>query len=333
MHHGSGNHFHGIRSGPDFILVTLRLAARTRLHLNYFRFHVGSAENRERKGLTSAVGAPEFSDVGIKMSHRTFCNVVIFALAFAVGYHIQGAPIHAAPPLTRTAVLVELFTSEGCSSCPPADRVLAQLSEQQLVGGVDVIAMSEHVDYWNQLGWSDPFSAPQFSARQNQYAKAFRHADVYTPQMVIDGQMEFVGSDVQQAIRAVTHAAQKPKGSVTIELVGHDIGTVKLQVSVDPIHGMARGEWADVFLAVTEDNLSSSVERGENRGRKLAHVAVVRSLSQIGSLDEAGSFTSAPAVRVARQWKAIDLRAIAFVQARTDRRILAVASVPIEGHQ
>ena len=265
------------------------------------------------------------------MGHRTYCNVVMFALAFAVGYHIQGTSTHGAPPLTRPAVLVELFTSEGCSSCPPADRVLAQLSEQQLVGGVDVIAMSEHVDYWNQLGWSDPFSAPQFSARQNQYARSFRHADVYTPQMVVDGQAEFVGSDVRQAIQAVTHAAQKPKGSVTIGLVGRDIGAVKLQVSVNPMSGMTRGEPADVFLAVTEDHLSSSVERGENRGRKLAHVAVVRSLSQIGSLDEAGSFTSSPAVRIARQWKAMDLRAIVFVQARIDRRILAVVSIPIEG--
>jgi hypothetical protein len=265
------------------------------------------------------------------MGHRTLCNVVIFGLAFAVGYHTQGISTHAAAPLKRTAVLVELFTSEGCSSCPPADRVLAQLAEHPLVDGADVIALSEPVDYWNGLGWCDPFSDAQFTARQNEYARAFRHADVYTPQMVIDGQAEVVGSDVRQAIQAVTRAAQKPKGSVTIGLVSRDRGAVKLQVSVDPIRGVARGESADVFLAVTEDNLSSNVERGENRGRKLAHVAVVRSLSQIGSLDEAGSFTSAPVVRVARQWKAMDLRAIAFVQARTDRRILAVASVPIEG--
>jgi len=265
------------------------------------------------------------------MNRRTLCNVVIFALAFAVGYHIDGNLTRAAPPLTRTAVLVELFTSEGCSSCSPADRVLAQLSEQRLVDGVDVIAMSEHVDYWNGLGWSDPFSDAQFTARQNEYARAFRHADVYTPQMVVDGRAEFVGSDGRQAVQAVTHAAQRPKASVTITQVGRDTETVKLQVSIAPVRDMARGESADVFLAVTEDNLSSNVVRGENRGRKLAHAAVVRRLSQIGRLDEAGSFTAAPVVRVAQQWKAMDLRAIAFVQARTDRRILAVVSIPIEG--
>jgi len=94
---------------------------------------------------------------------------------------------------------------------------------------------------------------------------------------------------------------------------------------------LARGESAEVLLAVTEDNIYSNVERGENRGRKLVHTAVVRKLTQIGRLAQASSFTAAPVVRVVRQWKAKDLRAIAFVQAKTDRRILAVSSIPIEG--
>ena len=125
------------------------------------------------------------------MSHRTLCNVVIFALAFAVGYDIEGNLTRIASS-TRTGVLVGVFALGDCSSCPSADGVLARLPEQQSVDVADVIAMSEHVDYWNQLGWSDPFSAPQFAARQNQYARAFRHAEVYAPQMVVDGQAEFV---------------------------------------------------------------------------------------------------------------------------------------------
>jgi hypothetical protein len=124
------------------------------------------------------------------MNHRTLCNVVIFALAFAVGYDIEGNLTRTSSS-TRTGILVEVLALEGCSSCPSADGVLAQLAEQQLVDVADVIAMSEHLDYWNQLGWSEPFSAPQFAARQNQYPRAFRHAEVNTPQMVVDGQAEW----------------------------------------------------------------------------------------------------------------------------------------------
>ena len=99
------------------------------------------------------------------MSFRLLWNVVTFSLAFAVGYHIERTSTHAAVP-PRPAVLVELFTSEGCSSCSPADRILYQL-EEEVVDGVDVIARSEHADYWDQLGWSDPFSDTQFRARHN----------------------------------------------------------------------------------------------------------------------------------------------------------------------
>ena len=265
------------------------------------------------------------------MSHPKLWNGVMLAVAFAVGYQMEWFSTHAAAPAARAAVLVELFTSEGCSSCPPADRVLTQLAEQQSVDGVDIIAMSEHVDYWNQLGWSDPFSGAQFTARQNEYARAFKHSDIYTPQMVVDGQAEFIGSNGRQAVQAVTRAAQKPKVSVTIGLVSRDADALKLQVSVDPIREMVRGESADVLLALTEDNISSNVERGENGGRKLIHTAVVRKLTQIDRIDEANSFNAAPIVRIARQWKAKDLRAIAFVQSKTDRRILAVSSIPIEG--
>jgi hypothetical protein len=118
------------------------------------------------------------------MSHRTLCNIVIFALAFAVGYRIEGNLTRAAASSTRTGVPVEVFASKGCSSWPSA--------EQKSMDLADVIAMSRHVDYWNGPGWSDPLPDPQFAARQNQYAKAFKSADVYTPQMVIDVQAEFV---------------------------------------------------------------------------------------------------------------------------------------------
>src|SRR5271163_3632635 len=122
-------------------------------------------------------------------------------LAFAIGVPLAWAADRPVP------VIVELFTSEGCSSCPAADRMLSRLEQTQPVPGAQVIAIEEHVDYWNQLGWSDPFSSPQYRARQNDYAKAFKASDIYTPQMVVNGQSAFVGSDMNRAYREIGAAA------------------------------------------------------------------------------------------------------------------------------
>src|SRR5580698_10921716 len=117
------------------------------------------------------------------------------------------APL-ALPADRPVPVIVELFTSEGCSSCPAADRLLSRLEQTQPVAGAQVIAIEEHVDYWNQLGWNDPFSSPQYRARQNDYAVAFKANNIYTPQMVVNGQSAFVGSDMNRAYHEIGAAAQ-----------------------------------------------------------------------------------------------------------------------------
>ena len=123
------------------------------------------------------------------------------------------APAGEAP---KTPVLVELFTSEGCSSCPPADDVLARLEQDQPFPNVEIIALGQHVDYWNYLGWSDPFSAPAFSQRQGDYARAFARDGVYTPQMVVDGRAEFPGGNGAKARGAIIDAAKSPKAIVKV---------------------------------------------------------------------------------------------------------------------
>src|SRR5580700_4664573 len=123
-------------------------------------------------------------------------------LAFAIGVPLALAADRPVP------VIVELFTSEGCSSCPAADRMLSRLEQTQPIPGAQVIAIEEHVDYWNQTGWTDPFSSPQYRARQNDYAIAFKANDIYTPQMVVNGQNAFVGSDMNRAYREIGEAAQ-----------------------------------------------------------------------------------------------------------------------------
>jgi hypothetical protein len=186
-------------------------------------------------------------------------------------------------------VLAELFTSEGCSSCPPADALLMKLDRLQPVTGAHVIVLSEHVDYWNQLGWRDPFSSPQFTRRQTDYARLMG-SEVYTPQIVIDGRVQLNGSDAQAVQAAITRAAARPKLPVRIVQATREAtregnaAVVHLSVPALP------SGRSDVWIAVADESDQSSVTRGENSGRKLAHVAVVRSLIKVGAVSKAEGF-------------------------------------------
>jgi hypothetical protein len=179
----------------------------------------------------------------------------------------------------RVPVLAELFTSEGCNSCPPADSLLEKLDRLQPVAGARVIVLSEHVDYWNQLGWRDPFSAAQFSQRQERYSRLLG-GEVYTPQLVIDGREQVLGSDPAAIQKAVTRAALRAKAPIRIVEVKRDGGEASIGLS---IASLAKGR-GDVWVAIADERDESSVKRGENAGRTLAHVAVVRTLSKAGSV-------------------------------------------------
>ncbi len=175
---------------------------------------------------------------------------------------------------SRQPVLVELFTSEGCSSCPPADALLEKLDREQPFPGAEIIALSEHVDYWNYIGWNDPYSSPAFSQRQQEYAQRFRTTGPYTPQMIVDGTAEFVGSDAAKAGSAIQAAARRPKLSIRIRPSSEG----KVTIESDPL---PRG--AHLYLATAIDSASSNVLRGENKGRKLHHVAIAQNLRRLGA--------------------------------------------------
>ena len=216
----------------------------------------------------------------------------------------------------RTPVLVELFTSEGCSSCPPADVLLESLDRTQPVAGAQIIVLSEHVDYWNQIGWTDPFSSPQFSRRQEAYARRFKGDGAYTPQVVVDGVKEFIGSDGHRAIAEIGKAAGVPKAVVKLSAAGNPF-RVHVNVSV--------AESADIFVALALNEAVSQVMRGENGGRKLRHVAVVKSLTQVGNVKSGASFSKDIDVPGAKPEDAQQYRIVAFAQERGQGRVLGAA--------
>jgi hypothetical protein len=256
---------------------------------------------------------------------------IVFITVFAAGLLSAGCLTRAADgqkanvattneTVKRVPVVVELFTSEGCSSCPPADRALKFLAEQQPVAGAEIIPLAFHVDYWNYLGWKDAFSSPSYSRRQELYVSRFGLDSSYTPEMVVDGQSEFLGSDTGRASKAIADALKTQKGSVTVTIDGDMIGA--------SVSGLPDHHPATVFLAVTEDGVTSKVNGGENGGQTFNHSSVVRDLSTLGLIEKGvekfEGRTSLPAIS---DLKRENSRVVVFVQDNVDRKILAVGSV------
>ncbi|MEW5978863.1 MAG: DUF1223 domain-containing protein [Acidobacteriota bacterium] len=247
----------------------------------------------------------------------------------------MSGPSESIPPESRSVVLVELFTSEGCSSCPPADQVLARLEARQPVAEAKIVVLSQHVDYWNDLGWADPFSSAQFTRRQERYARAFKNRGLYTPQMVVDGHFELVGHREGRALDLIRKAASLPKAAVLVacsrSLESGAGNVLSAQVTVDRLPAVTSGDTAEVWLSLAEDKLVSEVSRGENAGRRLSHSGVVRSLTLLGSMAaaERERFSAEVPVRIAKGWNADNLQVVVFVQEKHSRRVLGVGHAPV----
>ncbi len=231
-------------------------------------------------------------------------------------------------PVPREPVIVELFTSEGCSSCPPADALLAELQNRQPLGNAEIIALEEHVTYWDELGWKDPFSSSDWTTRQYDYASALHNGNPYTPEMVVDGTAEFVGSRGGTARQEIEKAAGTRKAKVEIsEVSPMQNNLVVFKINVEKPFSAAPKDTAEVVLAITESGLHSSVKGGENVGKELQHSPVLRELKVIGVIGKNGQegFSAQPAVKLDSKWNVGNLRAIVFVQEKRSRRILAAA--------
>jgi hypothetical protein len=218
---------------------------------------------------------------------------------------------------------VELFTSEGCSSCPPADRLLGDLDRNQPFPGIQLIVLSEHVDYWNTLGWIDPYSSREFSARQQRYSETLHVPDVYTPQAVIDGTSQVVGNSASKLQAAIQQARRQKKIPLRLAATRDEKG---IHVNLRALKTAPRN--AEVYFALAEDSVTSKVSAGENSGHMLTHTAVVRSLTKAGKFSAAGESGITLDLKTSSRWGS-RIRVIALVTDHDGGRILAAAGTTL----
>lgn len=241
----------------------------------------------------------------------------------------------ARPGSERAPVVLELFTSEGCSSCPPADQLLVRLTENEdgKEGGAasgkessaPIIALEWHVDYWNYIGWTDPFSSAGHTERQHRYADALSRGRSYTPQLVVDGRYECLGSSEGRTRALIMQAAQGPKLRVLIERAPEPGHLDRMVIQV-PDAKAAAG--AEVSLAITETGVTTQVQRGENAGKSLRHGPVVRSFRRIAQLDPAPLRITTD-LSLAAAWKRQNLRAVVLVHAPGTGAMLGAAQLAL----
>lgn len=254
-------------------------------------------------------------------------TLIRWLFVFASGWLIAGFQIEAtaqspsgqtqnsvASPKKRF-VLLELFTSEGCSTCPPADANLAFLEREQPFADTEIITLALHVDYWNSSGWKDAYSSPVFSRRQQIYSQALKINQSYTPQMIVDGRTEFTGNNMAKAQKAILDALKTPKAEIEIMPMGNKF---QIKISDVPAH-----ENATVFLAVTENNLASNRKGRLKQSANAEQTSVVRILSSLGML--AATQTNLEfetALQIQPDWKKENLKIVVFVQENASRKVL-----------
>lgn len=257
------------------------------------------------------------------------CGTFVLTISAIV---IFGAP-SASPAQTAgatRAVVMELFTSQGCSSCPPADRLLSTLGRDQFAGG-KVIPLAYHVDYWNHLGWSDPFSSPKWSARQQEYARVMRSAQVYTPQLILNGTTQLVGSANGAIRKEIERQLQRvAQGTVAIDRIDRVGSTLKVNVRAQLHQGAASRE-ALVRVVLFENGVSTAVKRGENSGKQLKNDFIVRwgtSAFSIGTDQKRLAGSATVDIPLAAGWRPENLGVAVFIQ---DAQSLAIFGSSVRG--
>ena len=217
----------------------------------------------------------------------------------------------------KTPVLIELYTSEGCPTCPPADKNLIYLEQDQPVEDVEIITLALHVDYWNTLDWKDVFSSPIFSRRQQIYSKQFKINGTFTPQMIVNGEYQFVGSRLEEATKAISKAAKNPLPETVLSFEDE-----KLKVKIP---NLPKHQAATVYLAIAESGLN------DKRKTNLQHGSVVRELKSLAMIDGSKqNYETDVYLQLQPEWKKGNLKYVVFVQENYSRKVLTVNQIKAE---
>jgi len=259
-----------------------------------------------------------------------FGAMFLFAAATMLHAQATGGAAPAPPPPARGLVLVELFTSEGCPHCPEADSLLERLYSEQPVPGVEIVPIEEHVDYWDRPEWVDHFSSPRYTQRQKIYADAMDLDSVYTPQMVADGLVEFVGNNEGRALATISALGHATVASLRFSpAAARPAGSPGAQVQLEG-QGISLQGPASVFLVLTEDKLVSRVGGGKNSGETWKHSSIARWFYRVAKLraDEKNFSAGLNLAQPDPDWRAENLRLIAFVQEDESQRVLAIGVAP-----
>ena len=222
----------------------------------------------------------------------------------------------------KQPVLIELFTAEACPVCPTADRNLTFLETEQPFAEAELITLALHVDYRNSGAWRDEFSSPMFSRRQDIYGQIFKVSSIYTPQMIVDGRIQFAGTDLAKVQKAIIESAKTEKGKIELAVLTTANGDVKLQTKISDL---PKHEVSTVFLAVAEDNLAPKNNRVESSGAKRTFTSVARELKSLGFLTAEQKNSEVETIlQLPTNWKKENLKLIVFVQENGSRKVFGV---------
>jgi len=245
--------------------------------------------------------------------------IIAFLAARAFLHSTPSSIVSATGPAKGFAV-VELFTSEGCSSCPPADQLVARIQQEDKDQPVYILAF--HVDYWDRQGWKDLFSDARYTQRQNRYASWLNLQSIYTPQIVVNGRKEFVGSQ-ENTLRSAIHSGleQTPAAQLTLSDIRVDQGKVHWHYEVK-----SAAAKSSLIVALVQRSASTDVKAGENSGRTLSHVQIVRNFSSTAIGAGAGGTGS---LQLPPGLAGADEELIAFVQSDDNGQIVAASNASL----